>query len=330
MSGLKDIIGHEQTIAHLQNAILSNKVSHAYLIQGDPGSGKRTVADAFAMTLQCEAQGADACGQCRSCRQSVSRNHPDIIYITHEKPNSIGVDEIREQLVNDIQIKPYNGKYKVYIVAEAEKMTVQAQNALLKTLEEPPAYAVILLLTVNASILLETIRSRCVLLNLKPVQSQKVKKYLMEHLEIPDYQADICAAFAQGSIGRAMSLASSEEFNGIKASALQILCNVKEMDLNEIIGMVKNVVQYKIAIKDYLDLMAVWFRDVLYFKATRDVDGIIFKDQLKGIRSNASTSSYEGLEEILQALQKAKVRLDANVNFELTMELLFLTIKENV
>ena len=299
MSGLKDIIGHEQTIAHLQNAILSNKVSHAYLIQGDTGSGKRMMADAFAMTLQCEAGGTDACGQCHSCRQAASRNHPDIIYITHEKPNSIGVDEIREQLVNDIAIKPYNGKYKIYIVAEADKMTVQAQNALLKTLEEPPAYAVILLLTVNASILLETIRSRCVL-------------------------------FAQGSVGRAMSLASSEEFHAIKALALQILCNAKEMDMNEMIHIVKNVVPYKLAVRDFLDLMGVWFRDVLYFKATRDVDGIVFRDQLKGIRSNASTSSYEGLEEILQALQKAKVRLDANVNFELTMELLFLTIKENV
>ena len=91
----------------------------------------------------------------------------------------------------------------------------------------------------------------------------------------------------------------------------------------------KNVVQYKITVHDYLDILAVWFRDVLYFKATRDVDGIILKDQLKGIRSNASTSSYEGLEMILKAIQKAKIRLDANVNFELTMELLFLTIKEN-
>ena len=239
------------------------------------------------------------------------------------------MDEIRAQLVNDVQIRPYNGKYKIYIVPEAEKMTAQAQNALLKTLEEPPAYAVILLLTTNAGLLLDTIRSRCVLLNLKPVPDCQVKAWLMEHLEIPDYQADICAAFSQGSVGRAMSLASSENFNAIKASAMQLLNNVKDMDIYEIVAAVKNVVQYKITVHDYLDILAVWFRDVLYFKATRDVDGIILKDQLKGIRSNASTSSYEGLEMILKAIQKAKIRLDANVNFELTMELLFLTIKEN-
>lgn len=329
MAGFGDIIGHQQMQQHLENAILSNKVGHAYLFQGDPGSGKRLMANTFAMALQCEAGGAKGCGQCHSCKQAVSRNHPDIIYVTHEKPNSIGVDDIRGQLVNDVMIKPYNGKYKVYIVSEAEKMTVQAQNALLKTLEEPPAYAVILLLTTNASVLLDTIRSRCVLLNLKPVPDDQVRKYLMENLEIPDYQADICVAFAQGSIGRAAALASSENFNAIKASAMQLVNNIKEMDINDVISGVKNVMQYKVDINDYLDILAVWFRDVLYFKATRDIDGIIFRDQLKGIRKNASTSSYEGLEVILKALQTAKTRLDANVNFDLTMELLFLTMKEN-
>lgn len=329
MAGFGDIIGHQQMQQHLENAILSNKVGHAYLFQGDPGSGKRLMANTFAMALQCEAGGAKGCGQCHSCKQAVSRNHPDIIYVTHEKPNSIGVDDIRGQLVSDVMIKPYNGKYKVYIVSEAEKMTVQAQNALLKTLEEPPAYAVILLLTTNASVLLDTIRSRCVLLNLKPVPDDQVRKYLMENLEIPDYQADICVAFAQGSIGRAAALASSENFNAIKASAMQLVNNIKEMDINDVISGVKNVMQYKVDINDYLDILAVWFRDVLYFKATRDIDGIIFRDQLKGIRKNASTSSYEGLEVILKALQTAKTRLDANVNFDLTMELLFLTMKEN-
>lgn len=329
MAGFREIVGHEQMIEHLKNAIQSNKVSHAYLFQGDPGSGKGMAADAFAMTLQCESSGTDACGNCHSCKQAASRNHPDIIYVTHEKPNSIGVDDIRSQLVGDVMIKPYNGKYKIYIVEEAEKMTPQAQNALLKTLEEPPAYAVILLLTTNASLLLDTIRSRCVLLNLRPVPDEQVRRYLMEHLEIPDYQADICVAFAQGSIGKAVSLASSENFNAIKASAMHLMGTIKDKDINDVINMVKEVQQYKVDIRDYLDILAVWFRDVLYFKATRDVDGVIFKDQLKNIRKNASTSSYEGLEQILKAIQTAKTRLDANVNFDLTMELLFLTIKEN-
>lgn len=329
MAGFQEIIGHEQMIEHLKNAIRSNKVSHAYLFQGEPGAGKGILADAFAMTLQCEKEGSDACGECHSCRQVASRNHPDIIYVTHEKPNSIGVDDIRDQLVGDILIKPYNGKRKIYIVEEAEKLTPQAQNALLKTLEEPPAYAVLLLLTTNASMLLDTIRSRCVMLNLRPVPDRQVRSYLMEHLEIPDYQADICVAFAQGSIGRAVTLASSENFNAIKSSAMHLVGTIKEKDINEVINTVKEVQQYKVDVRDYLDILAVWFRDVLYFKATRDVDGVVFRDQIKNIRKSASTSSYEGLEVILKAIQTAKTRLEANVNFDLAMELLFLTMKEN-
>ncbi len=329
MAGFQDIIGHQDLIGHLKNAIKSGKVSHAYLLQGEVGSGKRMLADAFAMTLQCESGGAEPCGKCRSCIQAAHHNHPDIIYVTHEKPGSIGVDEIRAQLVNDVQIMPYQGKYKIYIVAEAEKMTPATQNAILKTLEEPPSYAVILLLTRNAASLLETIRSRCILLDFRPVPDELVRHYLMEHMEIPDYQADICVAFAQGNIGKAAKLASSENFNAIKKAALQLAAGAREMDMNEIINAVKSVLAYRIDIRDYLDILAVWYRDVLYFKATRDAGGVIFKDQLNAIRQSANVSSYEGLNQIEDAIQMAKDRLDANVNFELTMELLFLTIKEN-
>ena len=198
MSGFQDIVGHKQIIEHLKNAEKLNKVSHAYIFSGEKGSGKKLLASRFAELLQCEAEGEKPCGKCRSCRQAESGNHPDIIRITHEKPNTISVDDIREQLVGDVQIKPYQSKYKIYIVPDAEKMNVQAQNALLKTIEEPPAYAVILFLTTNAFSFLPTILSRCVVLNMKPVPDQEVRKYLMEHVEVPDYQADIAVAFAQG------------------------------------------------------------------------------------------------------------------------------------
>ena len=209
-------------------------------------------------------------------------------------------------------------------------MNVQAQNALLKTIEEPPAYAVILFLTTNASSFLPTILSRCVVLNMKPVPDQEVRKYLMEHVEVPDYQADIAVAFAQGNIGKAVKLATSEYFNEIKNAALHILKNAPRMDISEISAAVKGVSEYKVDIQDYLDIFAVWYRDVLYFKATRDADGIIFRDQLASIQEQTNNCSYEGVEDILKALRKAKERLNANVNFDLTMELLFLTIKENI
>ena len=142
----------------------------------------------------------------------MSGNQPDIIYVSHEKPNTISVDDIRTQVNNDVAIKPYSSRYKVYIINEAEKMTPQAQNAILKTLEEPPEYAVILLLVSNVNTLLPTILSRCVLLNMKPVRDALVKKYLMEEMQVPDYKADVCVAFARGNVGKAKALASSEEF----------------------------------------------------------------------------------------------------------------------
>ena len=329
MTGFKDIVGHEQVINHLQNAIKLNKVSHAYIFNGEKGSGKNLLANMFAMTLQCEKGDVEPCLICSSCKKAMSKNHPDIISVLHEKPNSIGVEDIRGQVIGDIMIKPYISPYKIYIIKEAEKLTVQAQNALLKSIEEPPAYVVVILLTTNIDVLLPTILSRCVTLNLKVVPDNIVRNYLMEHLEIPDYQAKISAAFAQGNIGKAIKLATSDSFNEIKDEALFLVKHVKEMEIYEVIEAVKKVADYKLEIDDYLDLLMIWYRDVLLFKATRDVNDLIFKDQINDIREQSRVSSYEGLETIIVSLEKAKTRLKANVNFDLIMELLFLTIKEN-
>lgn len=331
MSGFKDVVGHKNIIQYIGNAVKTDKVSHAYILNGEKGSGKKLLANLFAMSLQCQnrEEDGDACGKCQSCKQTVNNNQPDIIKVTHEKPNTISIDDIRDQVNNDIEIKPYSSRYKIYIIADADMMTVQAQNAILKTIEEPPEYAVILLLTENAETLLATIRSRCVMLKLRNIKDQLVKKYLMEQMEIPDYKADVCVAFAQGNMGKAIMLATSEHFNEIKEEAVHLLRNINEMDLSELIDAVKRCMSYKLEISDYLDVIAIWYRDVLIYKATRNVDRVVFSDQLKYIKDRANKSSYEGIEIILDALEKAKSRLKANVNFELTMELLLLTIKEN-
>ena len=329
MPGFKEIVGHEEIIQHLQNAIRLGKVSHAYILSGEKGSGKKLLANTFAMALQCEKKDIDPCQECRSCKKAMSRNHPDIIYITHEKPNSIGIEDIRTQLIEDVMIKPYCSSYKIYIVDEAEKLTLQAQNALLKTIEEPPAYAVIMLLTSNMDAFLPTITSRCVKLNLRPVQESMVKDYLMEKMNLPDYQAQMDAAFSQGNIGKAKQMAESDDFNLMTEQALRILKKSKELELYEMVEMIKELSAEKQNLDEYLDLFAMWFRDVLFFKATKEVDGLMFKDQLNYIKERAKKSSYEGIEKILDALEKAKARLKANVNFELVMELLLLTIKEN-
>lgn len=329
MAKFTDIIGQEHLKEHLQNAIRTNKVSHAYIISGERCAGKEFIAGVFAMALQCEKGGIEPCQECHSCRQALSKNQPDIIRLSHEKPNTISVEDIRTQINNDIGIKPYSSPRKIYIINEGEKMTVQAQNAILKTLEEPPAYAVILILTTNVNALLPTIQSRCVTLNMKPVEDRLVKKYLMEEMRIPDYKADICVAFARGNIGKARLLASSEEFENIREDAVTLMKYIGEMELHEIVAAIKKINEYKLEVSDYLDIISIWYRDVLLFKATKDVNHLIFKEEIQYIKKIAGKSDYEGIERILEALEKAKSRLNANVNFDLTMELLLMTIREN-
>ena len=329
MAGFKDIIGQEHIKEHLQNAIKLNKTSHAYIIEGERYAGKEFIARIFAAALQCEKGGDDPCMECHSCKQAMSQNHPDIIKVTHEKPNSIGVDDIRAQVANDVAIKPYSGPKKIYIINEGEKMTVAAQNALLKTLEEPPAYTVIFILTTNVETLLPTIVSRCVVLSMKPVEDEKVKKFLMETMELPDYKAEVCAAFSRGNIGKARMLAMSEEFDNIKAEAVSLMKNIKDMEINEIVTAIKKIGDYSMDISDYLDMLSVWYRDVLLYKATNDLNHLIFKEEIQYIRKAAKLSAYEGIENIIEMLDKTKQRLAANVNFDLAMELLLLTMKEN-
>lgn len=335
MVSFQDIIGQEQIKEHLHTALTRNQISHAYVICGERSSGKEYIARLFAMALQCEKRGGTdenvliPCNECHSCRQALSDNQPDIIRVQHEKPNTIGVEDIRTQVNQDIVIKPYSSPYKIYIINEGEKMTPQAQNALLKTLEEPPAYAVILILTTNMEAMLPTILSRCVSLHLKPAPDHEIRKYLMEQLQVPDYKADVCVAFARGNVGKAKALATSEEFDNIKADAVSLLKYIGDMDMSETVEAIKKISEYKFNIDDYLDIIAVWYRDVLLFKATSDANHLIFKEEIQYIRKVADKSSYEGIEDIIKAVESAKARLKANVNFELTMELLLLAIKEN-
>lgn len=173
------------------------------------------------------------------------------------------------------------------------------------------------------------ILSRCVTLKLRPVKSEVIRAYLMEKYQIPDYQADVCTAFARGNVGKAQRLAQSEQFAELKEHLIHLLRHLRDMEIYELTEAVRSASEYKAEIGDYLDLIALWFRDVLLFKATRQIDGLVFAEEIGDISAQAQKSSYEGLERILKALEKAKVRLKANVNFELTMELLMLTIKEN-
>lgn len=329
MSGFDKVIGHTQIIDYFHKAIAQDKLAHSYIITGEKGSGKKLLTGLFAKTLQCEAQGTEPCGECRSCKQSESGNQPDIIWVTHEKPGSIGVDDVRDQLVGDIMIKPYSSKYKIYIVDEAEKLTVQAQNALLKTIEEPPTYGIIIFLTTNVEMFLPTIVSRCVNLNLYPLSSKLVKSYLMEELKVPDYKADVCVAFSQGNMGKAIQLAKSAEFDAVKSQFIRLIKNIENIGYVELLQAVNDAQSDEFGLQDYLDFILIWYRDVLFYKATKSADGLVFREEVSSISARATKTSYEGIEEIVKAIEIAKARLNANVNEEIVTELMFSKIKEN-
>ena len=327
MFSFSEIVGHEQIKEHMQAAIRDKKPFHAYLFQGEEGVGKEALARTFAAGLQCQSESADKpCKECVSCRQMESGNQPDVIWVTREKA-SLGVDEIREQLCNTMDIKPFSSPYKIYLVPEAEKMTEAAQNALLKTIEEPPEYGIVILMTSNISALLPTIQSRCLTMEFRPLTTAVVESYVKEHCQVPDYQARASAAFAQGNLGKAMRYAKSEDFIERKDHIISLLRHVEQMDLSEMLAVIKDLGTRKDEVRDYIDLMVLWYRDVLLFKATKDINQLLFQDEASYISREASHRSYEKIEEILQAFEKAKVRLRANVNFDITMELMLLTLK---
>ena len=186
MKKFSDIIGQKAIIEHLYNALRTGSISHAYILSGDAGSGRKTIANIYAMALQCDdleieeirpkTRLLEPCGKCISCMQAQSGNQPDIITITHSK-NSIGVEEIRRMRA-DLQIKPYSSPHKIYLIPDAEKLTVQAQNALLKTLEEPPEYAVIILIANGLVSFLPTVLSRCVVLQTRAVEEAQIAQFL--------------------------------------------------------------------------------------------------------------------------------------------------------
>lgn len=315
----------------MKRAAMEENPSHAYLLSGAKGIGKCMVAETYAMALECTGEtGARPCGMCHNCIQAMTGNHPDIIHVTHEKPALISVDEIREQVVADMAIKPYSGKYKIYLIEDADLMNPQAQNALLKTLEEPPAYGVMILMSTAPDTLLQTIRSRCVLLKLRSLKNTQIRNYLVEKLHQDPHQADLATAWAQGSLGRAVMLAESEEFRELKEETIALMKELPTMDRGTMVSRIKFLAEQKAGIKDYLEMMDTWFRDVLLFKSTEDASRLIFKEEISTIEAQASSCTYSGAEEILRSLEEARDRLKANVSPELVLDLLLLTIKENL
>lgn len=326
-----DIVGQDHILNHFQNAIMKDRVSHAYIISGEKGAGKKALARLFSQILFCESpKDGKPCGECQSCRQVISDNHPDVHFVLHEKPATISVDDVREQLNNDIMIKPYKGPYKVYIIDEAEKMNVEAQNAILKTIEEPPAYGVIILLSANPASFLTTILSRCVTLTVHPLSEGAITEYLTKNQMALEETARMAAQFSGGNLGKAIRFVRSEGFQEMIDNVVTVITNMTVLQTWELVAAVKEVEKYKLSVDDYLNIMAKWYRDILVYKATRDVNQLVFQGQMQEVIRTSEKCSFPDIEEIIKAIEKCRTRLHANVNFDLAVELMFMAINERM
>ncbi|MBQ7175077.1 MAG: DNA polymerase III subunit [Lachnospiraceae bacterium] len=326
----QDILGNELIRDQLKNAIHTRRLQHAYMLTGEKGMGKKSMVQAFLLELFCTSPAADGapCLGCPACKKILSGNHPDVTWVTHEKPASISVDDIRTQITETVDIRPYEGGFRVYVVPDADKMTVQAQNALLKTLEEPPEYVIIFLLANDEKNLLETVRSRVVREKMKPLTDGMIFAYMREHLRAEDEKAKICVAFARGNLGRAMELYRSETFSEWYQRLMKIIRGIRGMNNADIlieIGKLRNECP---DLMEALDLLELWYRDLIMFMITRDLNGLALAGEQKTLMETASVSSYTKVQSIMESIETCRKRLQANVNPELSLELLLLSMKE--
>lgn len=290
------------------------------------------LAETFAAALQCTSEGEEKpCGHCASCRRADSHNHPDIITVTHQpksssdKQTALGVDDIRAMRA-DVMIKPYSSEHKVYIVPNAESMTVQAQNALLKTLEEPPAYAVILLIADGLENFLPTVRSRCITLPVKPVPEEQMRKFLVEKHSIEKGKAAMCARFARGNVGRALELAESEEFGALKEKLVTLFRDLPRTDAAGIAETV-HAIHEQGQTDLFMDFTRSWCRDVILCAVTGRAQGLIFTEEVQYIKEAAVHLSDEAAQRITEAVDRADRRLSFRVNAEITLEMMLLEIR---
>lgn len=323
MNNLNEIIGHDLVIGHLRNALSNGKVSHAYLIEGDEGIGKKSLANAFSKLLQCENSKEEPCDSCNSCRAFDHNNHPDIKYVIPTKKTGIGVDDIRDQLNMDIQIKPYYYPYKIYIIDEAEKMSEAAQNALLKTLEEPPKYAVIILIASTSSLFLPTVLSRCVILSLKPIEEGLIKGYLLREGQ-PEEKAAMLSSLARGSIGRARQYLDSTEFDLMRNKVILAIDQMIAGDEYQLMEIAEELSLKKENSELVLDLFHTWLRDLLLIKKLKDERYTIHKDKYKTLLKQGELLSYNRIDFLIKKIEDIKMSIKFNVNYQLSLETMFL------
>ena len=305
----ENIKGQQFAKKYLSNSLKSNMISHAYMFEWPIGVGKNTLARELSRIL---------------LEMENLFNSPDYIEITPDG-NSIKIAQIRK-MQSDILVKPYKS-YKIYVFDQAEKMTVEAQNALLKTLEEPPKYAIIILITNNKESLLDTIKSRCEIIKFTPIPMADIANYLVKTV-VDEKMPSLLSNFSRGSMQKAIELSESEDFYIMREEIQKYIETFLSGDLIDIMEIQNGIEKYKDQIINVLDLMINYFRDIIMVKENIENSMIINIDKLVFIKNMSKKITYSQLSKIIDIIEETKNKLRSNCNFNISIQVMTLNIYE--
>jgi DNA polymerase-3 subunit delta' len=334
----RDVVNQHHAVFLLRAAARAERLAHAYLFVGPAGTGRRLLALAFAQFLNCEQpQPDDACGVCRACRRIVEGNHPDVRMLDiaggqylvpvgkEYRGKEIPIDQIRA-LKQDAFYPPYEGRMKVYIIADAELLSLGAANSLLKVLEEPPPRVCIILIAETTVPLPATIISRCQLIRCTLVPTAEIERTLVARYGVARERARFLAALAAGRVGRAVAWAASGEMRERRERALTLLGHLETADPVSRLDAAEELAREKEALGEFLETAALWYRDLAVWKETRDRALIINLDRQGEIERWAAALSWDDLARRIEAVDRARDSLERNVHPRLLLESFFLTI----
>ena len=331
----RELVNQDHAVLLLRTAVRSDRVSHAYLFVGPRGVGRHNAAIAFAQLLNCERADGDACGQCRTCTLIASGQHPDVRVVDVAQgrlldpedttKTGIGIKQVLA-LRREVVYPPYQSRWKVYVLVDAEAMTNEAANSLLKVLEEPPARVVIVLIAESTVPLLPTVVSRCQLVRFSLIPSPAIERALVERYGVPKGRARFVAALAGGELGRAVRWVTSEETQQRREQMLDLLERLEQADPLERLDAAEEFAQDKDNLPELLEIALFWYRDLLVWQQTGDEEQLINLDRRDRIAALATALSLALLNARIQAVEDAKDALEMNVHPRLLLETLFLRI----
>ena len=315
----RDIKGQDNAVSFLKKALESGRVAHAYIFLGPSGVGKKLAALNFAKALNCLGESEKPCDSCASCKKIESSNHPDVHLLNPLKEGgSIKIDEART-LILKIGLKPYEGRKKVCIIDGANALTQEATSSLLKTLEEPPADSVLILILDKISYIPRTIQSRSQIIRFRNLAADEIKNILVEKHGVDAVKAHILARISSGRLGEAIKY-KDEEFFEKRAELLDGLSKRTFFD-SDFEGAGRD--DFKL----YLDMMLSWYRDILVAKVSGGAGQEFFNiDRRDDIYKEAAGASVEHLNEIIGEIIATGSYLESNANAKLAMSVLGLKI----